>query len=364
MICAGQQGLCNIAPMADPRAPMLSGLVLAPGPAGRCDDFRVGGAVVDHDAVSGLWRMWYYCRDHETARENKAPPPLGSGRVALALSDDGMDWRRVEGPAGRGAVFGPSAVPGDFDALHVGLTDVTRGAGGWLMWYFAGGNEARTSANPALGTMTGIGMRPGLARSIDGINWQRVRGLATGGALVDYRAEQLYAAWPNMFWDGRRFVMQVTVPSLDIADYETEVHVSDDGVKWTPLGPVQWATGRWDWNRGGMVTRQVLLNPLPGGRRWLMIYTGLDAHHGRSIAAAESDDGLLWHHLGDGPFFTTGAKGGWDDFGVAANRLVAVGDQLYLYYYGFQTLGDVGLRGIGLATGPDLWALKRVETTA
>ncbi|WP_439534794.1 hypothetical protein, partial [Polymorphobacter sp.] len=85
-----------------------------------------------------------------------------------------------------------------------------------------------------------------------------------------------------------------------------------------------------------------------------------------SIAAADSDDGLVWHHLGDGPFFTVGARGAWDDFGVAANRLVAVGDRLYLYYYGFQTLGSEGLRGIGLATGPvdDLGGLVRVRGTA
>jgi hypothetical protein len=349
-----------MAAMSDAPSPSRAGLVLSPGPAGRCDEFRVGGAVVDHDAVSGLWRMWYYCRDHEMA----GPPPLGSGRVALALSDDGVHWRRVDGEAGRGAVFGPSGVAGDFDGLHVGLTDVTRGAGEWLMWVFAGGEESRTSTNPAIGTMRGIGMRPGLAKSRDGVNWERVRGRATGGALVDFRADQLYAAWPNVFWDGRRFVMQLSVPSLDIADYETEVHVSDNGVDWTALGPIQWATGRWDWNRGGMVTRQVLQNPLAGGRRWLMVYTGLDAQHRRSICAADSDDGLVWHHVGAGPFFTTGAKGSWDDFGVAANRLVAVGGRLHLYYYGFQTLGDVGLRGIGLATGTDLWTLQRVEASA
>jgi hypothetical protein len=46
---------------------------------------------------------------------------------------------------------------------------------------------------------------------------------------------------------------------------------------------------------------------------------------------------------------------------VAANRLVAVGGQLYFYYYGFQTLGSDGLRGIGLATAPlgDLRELTR-----
>jgi hypothetical protein len=206
-------------------------------------------------------------------------------------------------------------------------------------------------------------MRPGLARSADGMNWSRIRGAASGGALVDYREDQLYAAWPNVFWDGRRYVMQLTVPSLDISDYETEVHVSDDGVDWKPLGPIRWAAGRWDWNRSGMVTRQVLLNPLARGRRWLMVYTGLDAHHQRSIAAADSNDGLVWHHVGTGPFFSTGAEGAWDDCGVAANRLVVLHQRLHLYYYGFQSLGDKGLRGIGLATGPvdDLWALRRYD---
>ncbi len=336
---------------------VLAGRVLAPGAAGRCDEFRVGGAVVDHDATSGLWRMWYYCRDKAMA----GPPPLGSGRIALATSLDGIGWTRVDGSEPGGAVFGPSAGREDFDSLHVGLTDVSRGAGEWLMWYFGGGHEARTSTNPAIGSMAGIGMRPGLARSRDGVHWTRVRGPAAGGGLIDYRADQLYASWPNVFWDGRRFVMQLTVPSLDIADYETEVHVSDDGVHWQALGAIRFEGGRWDWNRGGMVTRQALLNPVAGGRRWLMIYTGLDAHHGRSIAAADSDDGLIWHHVGDGPFFTVGAKGAWDDFGVAANRLVAVGERLYLYYYGFQTLGADGLRGIGLATGTNLHDLQRVE---
>ena len=106
----------------------MDGLVLPLGPAGRCDDFRVGGAVVDHDALSGLWRMWYYCRD----KSFYGPPTLGSGRVALATSADGVYWQRIDGPEALGAVFAPSPETMDFDSLHVGLTDVSRGAGEWL----------------------------------------------------------------------------------------------------------------------------------------------------------------------------------------------------------------------------------------
>lgn len=335
----------------------LLGRILAPGPAGRCDDFRVGGAVVDHDAAKGLWRMWYYCRDTAMA----GPPALGSGRIALATSRDGVAWDRVSGPEAKGAVFAPSPAADDFDSLHVGLTDVSRGAGEWLMWYFGGNAELRSSTKAVIGTQAGLGMRPGLARSDDGIHWHRVRGQTVSGALVDFTADQLYASWPNVFWDGRRFLMQLTAPTLDMARFATIVFASNDALNWAPLGELRWADGPRPWDEAGLVTRQVLANPVPGGRRWLMIYTGLNAAQTRSIAAAESDDGLDWLHVGDGPVFGVGAPGSWDAFGVAANRLVAVAGQLYLYYYGFQSLVGDGLRGIGLATAPvdDLFALRR-----
>lgn len=345
--------MSDINPVASP----LLGRILAPGPAGRCDDFRVGGAVVDHDAVSGLWRMWYYCRDTEMA----GPPALGSGRIALATSRNGILWDRVDGAEAKGAVLAPSLVADDFDSLHVGLTDVGRGAGGWLMWYFGGNSDLRTSTKPVVGSQAGLGMRPGLARSADGVHWQRVRGKTPSGALVEFADDQLYASWPNVFWDGRRFIMQLTSPTIDMACFGTTVFAADDGLTWRLLGELAWADGPRPWDVGGLVTRQVLANPVAGGRRWLMIYTGLDAAHARSIAVADSDDGLSWHHIGDGAVFGVGSPGSWDEFGVAANRLLAASGRLYLYYYGFQSLGSEGLRGIGLATAPidDPWAFRR-----
>jgi hypothetical protein len=335
----------------------MDGLVLPLGPAGRCDDFRVGGAVVDHDALSGIWRMWYYCRD----KSFYGPPTLGSGRVALATSADGVYWQRIDGPEALGAVFAPSPETMDFDSLHVGLTDVSRGAGEWLMWYFGGNREPRTCTNPAIGTQPGLGMRPGLARSSDGVHWTRMRGQASGGALLDFSEVQLYVSWPNAHWDGRRWLMQYTAPTRDLGQFETHIAASPDALHWTTLGPLRWADGSRPYDEAGMVTRQVLANPLPSGRRWLMVYTAVNAAHARTVAAAESDDGLTWHHLYDQPIFRVGPPGAWDDFGVAANRLVAVGGQLYFYYYGFQTLGSDGLRGIGLATAPlgDLRELTR-----
>ncbi|MFT7286822.1 MAG: hypothetical protein ACI87W_000931 [Halieaceae bacterium] len=339
-----------------------TGLVFCAGPAGGCDDFRVGGATVDYDAVTGKWRMWYYCRD----RNFDGPPMFGTGRIGLAISTDGVQWVRVQGDAPLGSVFAPSDQFGDFDSLHVGLTDVTRDAGGWLMWYFGGSHEQRTSLSLAIGTVAGLGLRCGVARSTDGITWERLRGNEPSGALFDYASDTLYAGWPNAFWDGVRYVLQYTAPELDISHYATQVMTSVDAINWLPAGEIRWAGELREYEKEGIVTRQVLQNPLPGGRRFLMIYTALDGHHARSIAAADSDDGLLWHQLYDEPIFRVGTKGAWDDLGVAANRLVVAGGQLYFYYYGFQTLAnEEGMRGIGLATCPigDLRSLERYAIT-
>jgi predicted GH43/DUF377 family glycosyl hydrolase len=334
-----------------------TGLVLSAGPEGRCDDFRVGGATVDHDPVTGAWRMWYYCRD----REFDGPPMFGTGRIALARSDDGVNWHRAQGGEALGSVFAPSSDPDDFDSLHIGLTDITRDAGCWLMWYFGGNYEPRHCESASIGTVAGLGLRCGLARSTDGISWQRVRGTESNGALFDYPADKLYAAWPNAFWDGRRYVLQYTAPEMDISHYSTFVMASADALNWEPAGEIVWAGALREYESEGIVTRQVLANPLPGGRRFLMIYTALDSSHRRSIAAAESDDGMQWHQLYDEPIFHTGSSGAWDDLGVAANRLVVAGDRLCFYYYGFQTLADDdGMRGIGLATCP-VGDLRRLE---
>ncbi len=338
---------------------ILDGYVYGPGPKGRCDELRVGGGVVDFDVVSGDWRLWCYCRDREL--HQRAPKTLGSGRVSLATSRDGIEWSRYDGPLTGGAVFEPSAEPADFDSLHIGLTDITRGAGEWLMWYFGGDSTARETSS-AHGTVVGLGLRPGLARSRDGIHWHRARGATPSGALLDYEPQQTYAGWPNVFFDGRRLVMQYTAPNRALDQYSTQTALFEDG-HWRKVGPLEWIDGSKPWDATGIITRHVLPNPLRTGGRLLMIYTGTDARHARSIAAAHSDDGVRWMHLFDGPVFRVGAQGAWDSLGVAATRLVPLHDRLHLYYYGFQSLGDgEHLRGIGLAVtdADDLRGFERI----
>lgn len=328
-----------------------SGLILSPGEAGHCDDYRLGGAVVDYDAVSGVWRMWYYCRDRRFSRP--APATLGTGRIALAVSDDGVRWSRVTGLLELGSVFVPSDNADRFDCGHVGLTDVTRGAGEWLMWYFGGDTRVVETGMDWLGSVPGLKLRCGLARSADGLTWTRSPGASSSGALFEILADELYAAWPNVFHDGRRFVLHYSAPTLDLKLYRSRALASTDGVHWERLGDLHWVGDTPAYAVSGMVTRHVIINPICDGRRWLMAYTALDADHRRSVALAGSDDGLTWSSLFDAPVFSPGLSGNWDDFGVAVNRIVVVGDAIYLYYYGFRSLvaGD-GPRGIGLAIAP------------
>ncbi|MAI89121.1 hypothetical protein [Ponticaulis sp.] len=338
------------------------GLIFKASEGKRCDSYRLGGAIVDYDAITSKWRMWYYCRD----RGFDGPPTLGTGYIAHAISDDGVSWTRVEGKEALGSVLAPNPDKSAFDSVHVGLTDITRGAGEWLMWYFGGDTRPQKTEAPFLGdAVVGLGMRPGLARSKDGVEWERVPGPRISGALFDYPDEDMYAAWPNVIFDGRRYIMQYTSPTLDLSYFHTHTAVSDDGLNWTRSDDLFWADGGRPYDEGGIVTRQILLNPIPDGRRFLMVYTATDKYHGRSVAAAESDDGLAWYHLYDEPIFNVGETDAWDAYGVAANRLVAVGDKLYFYYYGFQSLGaDDAMRGIGLATCQvgDLRRLQRYDT--
>ena len=339
------------------------GLVLAPGPAGRCDDFRVGGAVVDHDPATGAWRMWYYCRDQ--AYDRPAPQTLGSGRIALATSADGIAWQRFDGALELGSVMIPAAGLDRFDCGHIGLTDMTRDVSGWRMWYFGGALDVVRTGKPWLGDMPGLAMRIGVAHSANGTAWRRMPGALANGALFDILPDELYAAWPNAITQGDRTLLHYTAPTHAMDAYRTRVvSVATDGAV-TRLGDLHWLDGARAHDVGGIVTRHTIASPIDGIAGWVMIYTALAADHRRSIGIAASDDGIGWRHLTDAPILLPGAAGHWDDFGVAANRLVAAGDRLHLYYYGFRSLTAIDSpRGIGLAIADlsDPFRFRRIGT--
>jgi hypothetical protein len=349
---------------ADAPHEKLKGLVLGPGPAGRCDDAKVGIGVPHWDEKSRQWLLWYYCRDQNFT--SLAPPTLGSGSIALATSPDGLTWQRAHGPGRGGAILEPSSTCDDFDSLHLGLTDVTVHDGRYFMWTFGGDfNTAETK----LGTLPGLAMRPGLIVSDDGVTWTRVRGPAAHGAMAEIPNGKLYCAWPNALHADGKIYLYASCTDANFSRWDTLIQVSNDGARsWNAPQPLQWVDTSPGYDGSGELTRSIIPNPLSTGHRWLMAYTALEGpgprFHRRSIALAVSDDALSWQRLYDQPIFEIDDETAWDGGGVAAPHLRNVGDEWRLYYYGFPKAEfDNSLpKGVGLAvnTAPDLSNFRRI----
>lgn len=341
----------------------LTGLVLTKGPAGSWDDLRVAIGVPRFDAASNRYMMWYYGRDSNYRKD--APPTLASGRVGVAESKDGLKWTRIEGPGPLGSVLDHGAKDSDFDYLHIGLTDVTRHDDQWWMWTFGGGMDVIQA--PTGPTAAGYRMRAGLATSKDGINWTKRPANTPSGGLIDYDPDDAFAAWPNGLHEGERMFLYYTAVKLNArGPFRSLRAVSDDGGKnWKKEGHLTFEGGVPVWEELGIMTRQVIENPLGQGGKYLMIYTALEKDTmKRSIALATSNDGMTWKRLLDKPIFEVGPANAWDGGGVAAPQLLVKGSDLYLYYHGFAVKEHEehfpkGM-GLAIAKGGDLQKFERV----
>ena len=355
MAFAASKGvLARSAPLSDP------GFILGKGPPGWCDEAKNGGAVVRWHPDDGQWWMWYYARDNNFPAD--VAPAFGTGRIALAKSPDGVTWTRFQGPLSGGAIMEWSDDPYAFDSTHVASCDVIRHKDEWLLFYFGGDSTIPRELGgvpvPESYQAKGYRCRPGIARSKDGLNWERIKGAATGGASVDI-GDNIYGAFSNGFHDGDRFLMYYSTLPPDVFHWQTRVAESADLVNWTDLGLIKWTQEPAVWELGGSNTRQIIENPDPSGPRWVMFYTALDARlprYPRLIAAAGSDDGITWTRLFDEPILHMGPIRGFDSGGVSFPQVVPHPDgALYMYYYGFANpINKVEpLRGIGLAISED-----------
>lgn len=340
---------CEREPQADPR---MLGRVLGPGPEGRFDDYRVGGGVVRWSEAEKKWLMWYYGRDKNFPKD--IAPTIGTGRISVATSDDGVQWTRYDGPGYGGSILEPSKEANAFDSTHVGVMDVTNVNGRWYLWYVGGDNQELVVESLGIKTY-GYRMRAGVAVSDDGFNFEKIRGSSSGGAAVEY-GDYSFVTWPDAIHDGEEFLLYNTVVG-DPPDYfGSEVVASRDAKNWEDRGSIRWTNEEpTSYEAKGIMTRNVIENPNKEGKRWLMLYTALDEALKRSIMAAESDDGMTWTRLYDEPVFEAGAQDAWDGGGVATPQLVQNGDELRMYYFGFPLEDDpaASIKGIGLAISKD-----------
>ena len=265
--------------------------------------------------------------------------------------------------SGPGLIFGP----GDsdwWDSERVSCPKVLRLADGqWKMWYY--GRDPDFDRQIRLPTG-----RIGLATSRDGIQWERVRGPLTKGAVfephpdpsrfdsghvgisdIHYR-DGLYWMW---YFGGDTSMHELLGGSIKGFPLRPGCAISRDGMNWTRLaGPVRGAMldagqpGEFDANM--VAWPQVI--PWEDGS-WRMYYHTVDDQQQYIVGWAESPDGLRWEKRG--PIFGPGAPGDFDDLGVATRQILKLDDRWTMFYEG---CGDIGSRvqvdrQIGVAVSDD-----------
>jgi hypothetical protein len=201
------------------RGPLTMGSVFEPHPdPARFDSGHVG--VNDVHYRDGKYWMWYFGGDQSTIQIGPGTIKGFPMRPGLALSGDGINWLRVEGPY-RGALL-DAGKPGDFDALMVAWPQVIPwDDGSWRMYYH--------TVDAALNYYAAW------AESADGLRWEKrgkvlgpsgVKGSFDDRGVATRHIIRLNGRW-TMFYEGCRDIgtpMQV--------DRQIGAAVSDDGVNW------------------------------------------------------------------------------------------------------------------------------------
>ncbi|RRR78018.1 MAG: hypothetical protein EI684_00815 [Candidatus Viridilinea halotolerans] len=198
-----------------------AGSVLGFGPVGNFDSANVSFPSVIRTATG--YQMWYTGGDG------------AAFSIGTATSNDGVTWTRLAGPLAAGAVLRPSGVVGSFDQSIIAAARVLQdGASAaapcengrasgtcYRMWY-----QGINSSNA---------FYIGYALSPDGLNWTRVAGTGTGGAVIGQGPVGTFdgqnAAVAAVIKDGALFRMWYN--AQDSAGVHRIGHVvSTDGLNW------------------------------------------------------------------------------------------------------------------------------------
>mmetsp|Transcript_9894 Transcript_9894/g.15226 ORF Transcript_9894/g.15226 Transcript_9894/m.15226 type:complete len:456 (-) Transcript_9894:51-1418(-) len=267
------------------------------------DSFRIGSARVHRYIRDSLgpeeeakYVMWYHGRPGNFDEE-KELPPLTTGRIGRATSNNGLHWEKTtEGSLAEDA---PDVTLGlnkeswwGFDTAHVGLgqvllpmsTPAVMTEGGVYLMYYMGGSYDETPVASYLrdvpeasasAKIKGMKLKIGVALSQDGITWGRVEGDDPSGACMapyeksdpnmKYIAgmrddddsllnieEELYCGWPEVVVQiidekasqkvaGKTppaFFMYYSTMTKDTKEKCIACAVSADGFRWLKRGVV------------------------------------------------------------------------------------------------------------------------------
>jgi len=193
----------------------------------------------------------------------------GTWRTGLALSFDGLSWTK------RGQVLSPG--PAAWEGAYIAANgSVLLSGDEFLYWYQAG-------------TPPGIG----LARSRDGLRWSKAaEPVLQGGPRGSW--DERGVADPYVIQVGGRYYLYYL--GQDRARRQRlGVARSEDGIHWQKLlsNPILELGGAGAFDESGLGEPAVWASQ---GRYW-MLYTGRDRSEYRRIGQAWSSDGVRWRRL-------------------------------------------------------------------
>lgn len=259
-----------------------------------------------------------------------------------------LAWQKVAGPAAGGALLGLGA-KGSFDERgNFTVSSFKDDAG--VTWLFYGGSDA--TGDPACPGIRDSRWRIGLARSTDGVNFTRVSGTATGGAILDNGEQGRFDSWltyrPFVLKDGTTYRMWYNgstqpfhCPTGTLSnDRRIGYAESTDGVHWTkhydgvgpggsvlPLG----GAGEFDAQQVGYVW------VIKDGAEYKMFYSANDALNFWRVGLAVSSDARTWTKVrgkgATGAVLDLGPPGSFDAACAYQPSVVKERDSLYRMWY-------------------------------
>ncbi len=254
-----------------------------------------------------LYRMWYssYYDSH-----------MGRGGIGFAISRDGIHWKRENG--GRPVLT--TGLRGAFDDGQVMGPQVLYEKGEYWMWYTGMKTEWHRS---------GVGFyRIGLARSKDGINWER---LNKGRPVLDVGPRGAYdevqCATPSIVREktGLRMWYAAWAPKPGHTLCSAR---SRDGLNWRREEQGKPVRGLLSGGAYGPAVVRI-------GSEYLLLYMGAgEASSG--LYAATSRDGRQWKATGNSALLARGARPAFDSSLAGHASLLLRDDRLMTWYTGYR----------------------------
>ncbi len=253
----------------------------------------------------------------------------------------------------------PLGPAGSWDSAQVSCPRILRLArDDWRLWYYGRDPDF----DPLVRLPTG---RIGMARSSDGLHWERMRGAEALGSVLAPSAEpssfdsahvglgDVHASASGFdLWYFGGPARRTEVAGLQVSGFPLSIgraH-SDDRLHWTRVaGPhagawlAPGAPGEADAFMAGWP--QVL--PLDDGRLRMIYHSYRPALKQFVVCAAESPDGKHWTKLGE--IFGAGPPGSFDADGPATRHVLKHNGRWLMFYEGFASMHA----SIGLAESPD-----------